>query len=113
MVNRFMTERFEVLTQWLPLPTATPLVFSTNPLKDTFSLKNFSQSSPRIPAHAGVEDKTISIMPVAEKKTLWRFFTMRSSSSCQTIFLCSVRDTCLEIAVYRVVVSLNPKFVYI
>src|SRR4029453_10599122 len=86
MVNRFMTKRFEVLKKRLPWLTDTPLVFSTNPLTETFSLKNFSQSSPRIPAHAGVKDKTITIMPAGEKKTLWQFFTMRSSSSCQLYF---------------------------
>jgi hypothetical protein len=54
-----MTKRFEVLKKRLPLPTDTPLVFSTNPLKETFSVKNFSQSSLRIPAQEDVEGKTI------------------------------------------------------
>src|SRR5262245_2106185 len=106
MINRFMMKRFDVLKKRLPWLTDTPLVFSIKPLTETFSLKNFSQSSPRIPAQEGVEDKTISIIPAAEKKTLWHFFTMRSSSSCQTVFLSSVRGSCLEIAVFRVMAQL-------
>src|SRR5262249_60293885 len=86
MINRFMMKRFDVLKKRLPSLTDTPLVFSTNPPNETFSAKNFSHSSPRIPAQAGVEDKTTSTIPTVEKKTLWHFFTMRSSSSCQLCF---------------------------
>src|SRR5215471_15523589 len=86
MMNRFMMKRFDVLKKRLPWLTDTPLVFSMNPLSETFSLKNFSQSSPRIPAQAGVEDKTIRIILAVKKKTLWHFFTMRSSSSCNYVF---------------------------
>jgi hypothetical protein len=52
-----MTKRFDVLKNLLPALTDTPLAFSTNPLNDTFSLKNFSHSSPRMePPHTGFED---------------------------------------------------------
>src|SRR5215468_11883052 len=86
MMNRFMMKRFDVLKKRLPWLTDTPLVFSTNPPNETFSSKNCSHSSPRIPAQAGVEDKTIRIILAVKKKTLWHFFTMRSSSSCQLCF---------------------------
>src|SRR5215471_18359054 len=100
MMNRFMMKRFDVLKKRLPWLTDTPLVFSMNPLSETFSLKNFSHSSPRIPAQEGVEDKTTSTILTVEKNTLWHFFAMRSSSSCNYIFTFGSWYL-FEIAVFR------------
>src|SRR4029450_4572250 len=87
MVNRFIMKRLDVLKKWLPWLTDTPLVFSMNPPNDTFSLKNFSQSSPRMPANAGLENKAISTTPAVEKKLLRHFFPMRSSIECLPIYI--------------------------
>jgi hypothetical protein len=39
-----MMKRFDVLKKRLPRLIDTPVVFSTNPPKETFSSRNFSQS---------------------------------------------------------------------
>jgi hypothetical protein len=67
-----MTKRFEVLKNLLPALTDTPLVFSTNPLKDTFSLKNVSQSSFKMEAaRPGPENKaTRTAVPKTKRQIL-------------------------------------------
>jgi hypothetical protein len=76
-----MTKRFDVLKKWLPWLIDTPLVFSTNPPNETFSLKNFSHSSPRMePAQARLEKKATSTTPAIAKKILPYFVVIRSST---------------------------------
>jgi hypothetical protein len=67
----------------LPALTDTPLVFSMNPPKDTFSLKNFSQSSLKMEsADAALENKAISAtLPKIKQQISWHRFPIAPPSS--------------------------------